>query len=193
MSAVSARYSPGGPGPLPLFTPSFRREQAVTDNLPPVTPIRPGLAARYRDAQAMNDICALLAAAEQLPAGETNASVPEIVDRCGRRATRPRVITAQVTGEDHVQPVAPVHADGITVLAARDPDRSGVLIQVTTRDPGEATALAVTVDGQPVSHRRRLRAVTTRCGPARGVPNAGRDGKPSREGAPSWPSRMWPA
>jgi hypothetical protein len=119
----------------------------VSDTLAPVVPIRPGLAARYGDTQAMNDIHALLTGAALLTADEAAACVAEIVARTGRCLDRARAVTAEVTGDRHGMPVARVDADGTVVLVGQDPDGPGALIQVTTRDPAEAAGLVITVDG----------------------------------------------
>lgn len=124
----------------------------MSDTLAPVVPIRPGLAARYGDAQAMNDIHALLTGATPLTADEVAACVAEIVARTGRRLDRARTITAEVTRGRRGMPVARVDADGTVVLVGQDPDGSGVLLQVTTRAPAEAAGLVIAVDGRVVSH-----------------------------------------
>jgi hypothetical protein len=110
----------------------------MKETLAPVVPIRAGLAARYGDAQAMNDIHALLTGTTPLTADEAAAYVTEIVARTGRRLDRARTTTAQVTPGRRGMPVARVDADGTVFLVGQDPDGSGVLLKVTTRAPAEA-------------------------------------------------------
>jgi len=133
----------------------------MSDTLAPVVPIRPGLAARYGDTQAMNDIHALITSATPLTADEATACV------------------AEVTGDRHGTPVAQVDADGTVVLVGQDPHGPGVLVQVTTRDPAEAAGLVITVDGRVVS---RSPVRSTGIGRARKTPRrpvTGRNGRSS--------------
>jgi len=123
----------------------------MTDTVAPVVPIRPGLAARYGDTQAMNDIHALLTGSTAFTGDEAAACVAEIVARTGRRLDPARTITAEVSEDGHGIPAARVDADGTVILAGQDPGGPGVLIQVTTRDPAEAAGLVITVDGRPAS------------------------------------------
>jgi hypothetical protein len=123
----------------------------MTDTLAPAVPIRVDLAARYGDTQAMNDIHALLTGSAALTGDEAAACVAEIVARTGRRLDPARTITADVSEDEHGMAAARVDADGTIVLVSQDPDGPGVLIQVTTRDPAEAVALVITVDGRPAS------------------------------------------
>jgi hypothetical protein len=58
----------------------------MSDSPAPVVPIRLGLAARYGDTQAMNDVCALLTGPAGLIADEVAASVAQIVARTGLSA-----------------------------------------------------------------------------------------------------------
>jgi hypothetical protein len=157
----------------------------MTDTVAPVVPIRPGLAARYGDTQAMNDIHALVTALAGLTDGEVAASVREIVARTGRPLARARMITAEVTEDRHGIPAALVDADGTVVAVGQDPDGPGVLVQVATHDEAESAGLVVTIDGRVITGRSpgpvadgRVRPVPrTEAGKASELP-----GEPEREG-----------
>jgi N-acetylglucosamine kinase-like BadF-type ATPase len=117
-----------------------------------VTPIRPGLAARYGETQAVNDIHALLTAPGRLTSDEIAAAVSEIIARTGRSLTRARMILAELIEDSHGMPVARVDADGTVAVVSQNPNGPGVLIQVTTGDAAESAGLVITVDGRPVKH-----------------------------------------
>ena len=119
----------------------------------PTAPTRPGLAARFDDTQAMNDIHALVTALDGLTDGEVAASVGEIVARTGRPLVRARMITAEVTEDRHGMPAALVDTDGTVVAVGQDPGGPGVLVQVTTRDAAESAGLVVAIDGLIITGR----------------------------------------
>jgi hypothetical protein len=160
----------------------------MTDTLAPVIPIRPGLTARYRDMQAINDIHALLTGAVRLTGDEAAARVAEIVARTGRLDPA-RAVIAEVTSDKHGAPVGQVDADGAIVLVSQDPDGPGTLVRVTTRDLAEAAGPVITVDDRHVNlspvgptgpgraGRTARRTVTGRDGQLPGAPDG--EGEPS--------------
>jgi hypothetical protein len=121
----------------------------MSDTIPPAAPAHAGVSARYGDAKALNDIHALLTRLGALAAEKVTASVAGIVARTGRPLTRFRMITAEVTEDWHGLPVARAGTDGTRIRVSQDPNGTGILIQALTRDPAEASALVITVNGKP--------------------------------------------
>ena len=113
-----------------------------------VVPIRLRLAARYGDTQAMNGICALLAALAGLIADDVAACLAQIVARTGRSLALARMITSEVTGNRHGMPAARADADGTIVMVRQDLRGPGVLVQLTSRAPDEAAGLVITIGGK---------------------------------------------
>ncbi len=116
----------------------------MTDRV--VTPLRPRVPSRYTDTAALNDIHALLTAAE--PGSGALADIAQILTRTGRPMARVREIEVTTTETALGWPVACVDADDTSVYIRQAPSGVGLLIEICTKSPAEFQTLAITLDGQ---------------------------------------------
>jgi hypothetical protein len=134
---------------VPGLTHPQRKEIVMTDA--PVTWLRPRTRPGYTDTAALNDIHALLTTSSD-PDHAVLGDVTAILARTGRAMIPARDITATVTDTEHGQPLARIDAGDTTVTVRQEPAGPGLLIEITTRTPAEASALAVTLDRQCLHH-----------------------------------------
>jgi hypothetical protein len=117
-----------------------------------IIPLRPG-AAGYSDAAALNDIHAILTAAD--PGGEgALADIAQVLTRAGRPLVAVRDIEITMTETASGWPVARARAGDTTVVIRQAPAAARLLVEVTTTSPAERDALAVTLDGRTLHPAR---------------------------------------
>jgi hypothetical protein len=118
-----------------------------------VTWLRPRRGPDFTDIAALNDIHALLTASPD-PPPELLAGVSDILARTGRPMVAGRDIEARITASPIGWPVAEVDADDTTLTIRQDPASTGLLIEITTRNPAERDRMTVTLDGRCLHHPR---------------------------------------
>jgi hypothetical protein len=116
----------------------------MTDRV--VTPLRPRDPSRYTDTAALNDIHALLTAAE--PGSAALADIAQILTRTGRPMARMRDIEVTTTETALGWPVACVDAGDTSVYIRQAASGVGLLIEICTKTLAEVQTLAVALDGQ---------------------------------------------
>jgi hypothetical protein len=123
----------------------------MTDS--PVTWLRPGTGPGYSDADALNDIHALLTATAAGTAEEQLGDIAAVVTRTGRALVPARDIDACVTESAHGRPVALVDAGGTTVTVRQEPAGPGLLVEITsTGQHSAADGTTVTLDSRCLHH-----------------------------------------
>jgi hypothetical protein len=111
----------------------------------PVTPLRPRATDGYTDADALNDIHALVTATS--PGDATLADVAQILARTGRPLVAARDIEITMTETALGWPVACAQADDISVFIRQAPAAAGLLVEICTKNDTERDGLTVTLDG----------------------------------------------
>jgi hypothetical protein len=115
----------------------------MTDQV--VVPLRPRTHPGYTDTAALNDIHALLTAAD--PGDATLADIAVILTRTGRPMVAARDIEITTTETALGWPVACAQAGDTSVYIRQAPSGPGLLIEITTKSAAEHDALTVTLDG----------------------------------------------
>ena len=109
-----------------------------------VTPLRPVPEPGYDEAAALNDIHAICTAAST--GRDVLAEIGEVLTRTGRPMVPARDIEISATETAQGWPVACTQSGGISVFVRQEPAGPGLLVDVTTKTPGEAGDLTVTLD-----------------------------------------------
>jgi hypothetical protein len=110
-----------------------------------VLPLRRGAAA-YTDAQALNDMHALLTTGEAGTA--TLGDVAVILARAGRPLVPARDVEVSTTETALGWPVACVQSGDVSVFVRQKPGGPGLLVEICTKAAAEHDALTVALDGQ---------------------------------------------
>jgi hypothetical protein len=125
----------------------------MTDS--PVTWLRPGTGPGYSDADALNDIHALLTATSDGigTSDELLGDIAAVVSRTGRVLVPARDVDACLTESAHGRPVALVDAAGTTVTVRQEPAGPGLLVEITsTGQYSAADSTTVTLDTRCLHH-----------------------------------------
>jgi hypothetical protein len=110
-----------------------------------VTPLRRRAPSAYTDSAAVNDIHALLTAAD--PGDAALADIALILARTGRPMVHARDIEVSATETALGWPVACVDAGDTAVYVRQAHAGTGLLIEIFTKTAADHDALTVTLDG----------------------------------------------
>ena len=113
-----------------------------------VLQLHPPAAPPYGDTAALNDIHAILTAAD--PTAAALAEIAEVVARTGRPLVAARDIEISETETPLGWPVASAQAGDTAVFIRQEPAGPGLLVEITTKTDAEADGLTVTLDGTPL-------------------------------------------
>ena len=113
-----------------------------------VTPLRARAPSRYTDTAALNDIHAVLIAAD--PGEGALGDIALILARTGRPMVAVRDIEITTIETVLGWPVACTDAGDTTVYVRQAPAGTGLLVEIHTKTAAEHDALAVTLDGTPL-------------------------------------------
>lgn len=98
----------------------------------------------YDEAAALNDIHAICTTAST--GRDVLAEIGEVLTRTGRPMVPARDITISATETAQGWPVACTQSGGVSVFVRQEPAGPGLLVEVTTKTPGDAGDLTVSLD-----------------------------------------------
>jgi hypothetical protein len=118
---------------------------------PAVTRLRPRSAAGYGDADALNDIHALLTTSPD-PASDQLGDIGVILARTGRPLIPVRPIEITIAETPDGRPVARTISADTTVTVRQEPAGNALRVEITTEQAGDSDAVAITLNGRCLHH-----------------------------------------